>query len=103
MPRNVQEGISIKDPASYSERADVAGHTCSLLHINVPCLVDTMTDTVNRAYAAWPDRLYIIDPNGRIALMGDQGPKGFAPSVALADSWLAQSASNMSQRSTKPQ
>jgi len=30
-------------------------------------------------YAGWPDRLYLIGKNGRIAFKGGPGPKGFLP------------------------
>ena len=29
--------------------------------------------------AGWPDRLYLVAADGRIAWKGDPGPKGFKP------------------------
>lgn len=87
-PRNTKEGINIADPKSHEERSELAAKTCSLLKISLPCLVDSMNDTANKAYAAWPDRLCIVGKDGRIALMGEQGPKGFKPSVEAARQWL---------------
>ena len=29
--------------------------------------------------AGWPDRLYLIGRDGRVAFQGDQGPFGFRP------------------------
>ena len=84
VPGNERQGISIEDPKTLAERAEVAQKACSLLKIKLPCLVDDMDDKVNKAYAAWPDRLYIVGTDGKIALMGDQGPRGFAPSVTAA-------------------
>lgn len=43
----------------------------------MPCLVDTMQNTVDTAYAGWPERLFVVDKGGRIAYAGDQGPWGF--------------------------
>jgi len=45
----------------------------------LPTLVDDVDDAVNAAYAAWPDRLYLVDVDGRIAYHGGRGPFGFAP------------------------
>ena len=36
-----------------------------------------MDDAVNKAYAAWPDRFYVISKDGKVVLKGEQGPKGF--------------------------
>lgn len=92
MKQNEQQGINIKDPKTLDERAQVAATACSLLKIKLPCLVDTMDDTANKAYGAWPDRLYIVDRDGKIAVAGGPGPGGFPPSVAAARAWLEQHA-----------
>jgi type I thyroxine 5'-deiodinase len=42
-------------------------------------LVDGMDDAVNRAYAAFPDRLYLVGRDGKIAFRGGPGPAGFRP------------------------
>lgn len=88
-PANTRAGIEVKDPKTHSERTDVAKRACSTLKIKIPCLVDDVDDAVNRAYAAWPDRLYIVDTAGKIALAGAQGPRGFAPAVHEAEERLA--------------
>lgn len=31
------------------------------------------------AYAAWPERLYLVDLGGRVAYAGGRGPFGFKP------------------------
>ena len=88
VPQNERQGIKIKQPTTEKERTDVAHKACTLLKISLPTLVDGMDDKVNQAYAAWPDRLYIVDKDGKIALMGDPGPRGFKPSVDASQSWL---------------
>lgn len=52
---------------------DKLGHT-------FPIIVDGIDNKVGQAYAAWPDRLYIVDKNGKIAYKGGKGPRGFKPS-----------------------
>jgi thiol-disulfide isomerase/thioredoxin len=88
MPKNEQLGIRVDDPKTLEERVAMANTACSKLEIKWPCLVDDMKNTANLAYSAWPDRIYIIGADGRIALLGDQGPRGFAPGVEHATRWL---------------
>ncbi len=62
----------IRDPISIEERRSAAKACCETL-------VDTLDDAVNSAYAAWPTRLYLIDPNGVVVYRGGPGPFGFSP------------------------
>lgn len=41
-------------------------------------LVDGMDDAVNKAYAAWPERLYVVGLDGRLVFAGEMGPMGFS-------------------------
>ena len=90
MLSNETQGISIKDPKTYEERAKVAAESCVKLETAIPCLVDGINNKVNAAYAAWPDRLYVVDKEGKIAVAGGQGPRGFMPAVAEVTTWLAE-------------
>ena len=45
----------------------------------MPLLVDEMNDRVGHAYSGMPDRIYIIDPSGRVVYKGGRGPFGFKP------------------------
>ena len=47
--------------------------------VTLPVLVDTLDDTVGKAYSGWPDRLYVIDAKGKLAYVGGPGPRGFQP------------------------
>ena len=47
--------------------------------MNMPMVVDKMDNAVASAYGGWPDRLYLIDRDGRIAFQGGEGPFGFKP------------------------
>jgi type I thyroxine 5'-deiodinase len=38
-----------------------------------------MGNPTELAYTGWPDRLYVIDRDGKIALKSDAGPYGFKP------------------------
>jgi hypothetical protein len=74
---NEKEKVVFKDPQQFEERVELAG-TCSInLGIKFPALVDTIENSTERAYTAWPDRLYVIDKEGKIALKSNPGPFGF--------------------------
>lgn len=76
---NRRAGITVQDPMSDSERAELA-ETCALrLVIRMPVLLDGITNEVARQYGGWPDRLYLISKDGRIAFQGELGPFGFKP------------------------
>jgi len=96
VPANTRAGISVKDPTWLTERRQVADKACKELNLRWPCLVDDMKSTVNRAYDAWPTRLYIVGADGRVAVAGRRGPAGLAPSIREAEKWLQTFAANPS-------
>jgi len=98
VPANTRAGISVKDPTSLTERQQVAAKTCKELKLGWPCLVDDMENTVNRAYAAWPTRLYIVDTEGRVAVAGKRGPAGLAHSIREAGEWLRAFRANLKDK-----
>jgi peroxiredoxin len=53
----------------------------------LPFGIDEMSNAANDAYAAWPERLYILDENGRVAYKGGNGPFKYDPKEVRA--WLA--------------
>jgi hypothetical protein len=53
------------------------------LGLTIPTLVDGMDNAANEHFAAWPERIYIIDTGGRIAFQGNPGPAGFIVSEAV--------------------
>jgi hypothetical protein len=70
----------VEDPCTLAERRRVAEECLAKLELEeLPALVDDVDDTVNAAYAAWPDRMYLVGRDGRIAYHGGRGPFGFLP------------------------
>jgi len=70
------------DPETGKERAEAAGQCMVAMQIKeIPALIDDMDDSVNKAYNAWPDRLFLVDTKGRIAFRADRGPWGFKPDL----------------------
>jgi hypothetical protein len=83
-PNQPKNRFDIPQPKEWQERRKVAKSFAATLKLSVPVLVDTMEDAVGKAYAAWPDRLYVIDRDGKVAHQGGPGPWGFAAAVRAA-------------------
>jgi hypothetical protein len=69
----------LADPTTIEERRAAAGQCEAAALHGIPTLVDAMDDAVMEAYAAWPDRLYLIGLDGRVVYAGGRGPFGFKP------------------------
>ena len=76
---NRRDEIALMDPTSLGERAAAADECVVRLRTSIPVLLDDVDDAVALAYGGWPDRLYLIDRDGRIAFQGGRGPDGFEP------------------------
>lgn len=76
---NLQDNVLVARTATPEDRMNVAGVCLRKLQIEFPAVVDDADEGVERAYTGWPDRLYVIDRDGRIALKGAPGPYGFKP------------------------
>ena len=84
LPANVTDGVLFSTPSSLEDREQVAGACVRKLGIEIPALVDRYDDRVERNYTGWPDRLYVIDPQGRVAYKSKPGPYGFHPDEMAA-------------------
>ncbi|NCO96233.1 MAG: deiodinase, partial [Armatimonadetes bacterium] len=47
------------------------------LGIKFPTLLDNMDNKVEKDYSSWPDRLYVVGQDGKVAYKGGPGPAGF--------------------------
>ncbi len=79
MPENEREGVVYEQPVTAEERQAVAVACALRLEISIPTLIDEMSNAVDRAYAALPDRMYLIDAEGWVAYRSGPGPMGFKP------------------------
>lgn len=76
---NERQQVLVRQHRSLEERVEV-GQTCMLkMALEMPAVVDEMDDAVTRAYAALPERLYLIGRDGRVAYKGGLGPMFFRP------------------------
>jgi thiol-disulfide isomerase/thioredoxin/Ca2+-binding EF-hand superfamily protein len=76
---NARAGILFAQPTSLEQRCEVADHCQSALKLNATMVVDKIDNAVGTAYAATPDRLYVVDRLGRVAFQSGPGPFGFTP------------------------
>jgi len=76
---NLKEEILYAQPKTDAERAEVAGACMIEMKLEMPLLLDEMSNEVDSAYTALPERLYLIDAAGRITYRGGPGPFQFDP------------------------
>jgi hypothetical protein len=81
---NRREEIALTDPTSLGERAAAADACFVRLRTRIPVLLDGVDDEVALTYGGWPDRLYLISRDSRIAFQGGRGPEGFKPAELAA-------------------
>jgi len=72
-------GPALRDPTTTAERCTIARTSEDELGHGLLTCVDEVDDRTMTAYGAWPDRLFLVDREGRIAYAGGAGPIGFRP------------------------
>ncbi len=76
---NLKDDVLVQSTKTSDQRYTVAGVCVKNLGIEIPAIIDDPDNHVERAYTAWPDRLYVIDRNGSVAYKSAAGPFGFKP------------------------
>ena len=76
---NFYQGYDLDQPTSYDGRVEVARTCQATLELDLPMLVDRLDDPVGTLYSGMPARLYLLDPDGRVAFKSGRGPFGFKP------------------------
>lgn len=79
MQSNIKDSVVFASPKNEDERANVAGTCVRKLGIKIPAVLDEFGNTTEQGYTAWPDRLYLVDREGKIAYKSKPGPFGFHP------------------------
>jgi hypothetical protein len=82
--QNTRQGVEFKTPTTIEDREKIALECAAHLELKIPIVLDGIDDAVEKAYAGWPDRFYVIDSTGKIAYKGKPGPGGFRPNEAEA-------------------
>ena len=79
LPSNIKDQVVYASPTDLAARSELAEVCVVRLGIKLPAIVDRFDDSTEIAYSGWPDRLYLIDRDGRIAYKSNPGPFGFKP------------------------
>jgi hypothetical protein len=79
MESNDRVGVAVVQPKTNFQRVEVATQCHDLLVMSMPVLIDGVDDRVGRAYSGMPDRLYIVDREGKVAFKSGRGPFWFNP------------------------
>ena len=82
MESNERDDVIFHKPKDWGERQSVAQACCTRLNLSMPCVVDSIDNAVDNLYAAWPERIFVLDRDGKITYAGKQGPWGFKPKQA---------------------
>lgn len=83
---NLDQGVCYKQPTTLDQRVAIARDFIERFDYKIPLMVDPMDNPAELAYAAWPERLYVIDEAGVVAYKGGVGPFDFSPGEL--ESWL---------------
>ena len=79
MSENREQSIVFNQPTTFDERLELAQTFVAKMGVETTTLVDNMQNVANACYAAWPERLYVVDTEGRITYKGGMGPFYFDP------------------------
>ena len=74
---NLKDGILYEQPTTADARADIAAVCMLRYNFSFPMVLDDMTDAAESKYVAVPERLYVLDRDGRITYKGGLGPLCF--------------------------
>ncbi len=82
MDANHKEQFVFAQPRAIEERRRLAHVLVDRLGYRLPLAVDPMDDRAGQAFAAWPERIYILSVGGRVLYKSEPGPFGFKPEQA---------------------
>ncbi len=86
MDINLTADVCYRQPRTTEERVAIANDFSRRFNYPLPLAVDDIRNTASDAFAAWPERLYVIGEDGRIAYKGGMGPFDYKPEEVRA--WL---------------
>ena len=79
LPSNLRDQVVFASPTDMASRTELADICVVRLGLKLPAVVDRFDDATEKAYTGWPDRLYLIGADGRVAYKSNPGPFGFKP------------------------
>ena len=79
MESNIRDKVVFASPKNEEERASIAGTCVRKLGIQCPAVLDEFGNSTEQTYTAWPDRIYLINTDGRVVYKSKPGPFGLKP------------------------
>jgi len=64
---NQREGIDLADAATFEQKRGYAASCVRKLKVPYTAAVDALDNGTEKAYVAWPSRVYLVDKEGRVA------------------------------------
>lgn len=98
VPMDIAREKNIHQQKSYEERCVTAEMLMADQQLTMPMLVDGMNNSTNDDYSAYPDRVFLVRTDGRLAVASPRGPSGFSPGLDQVEEWLA----NLRETGTEP-
>src|SRR5262249_10276671 len=86
MESNEQQGVCYPQPVTFEDRVHIARDFVRRCEVEIPLAIDGIENAADEIYAAWPERLYVVETDGTIAYKGRTGPFGDHPEEVAA--WL---------------
>lgn len=87
-PSRPAREMNILEHGNFAERCKTAEMLIKDNELSIPCLIDSMDNQTDAAYSAKPDRAFLVDTSGKLAVAGARGPNGFAPALEDIEDWL---------------
>ena len=78
----------INQPDNFKDRCTTAQMLMDDESLTIPCLIDSMDNKTDKAYSAKPDRAFLVGTDGKLAVAGARGPRGFGPALDDIEQWL---------------
>jgi tetratricopeptide (TPR) repeat protein len=81
---NAREGVSLPDARTLEERAEHAALCRRRLDIAYEAVLDGMDDAVEKAWSAFPSRVFVVDASGRVTFSSALDMETFRPEALEA-------------------
>ena len=89
-PGNAINGLEVNAATTIEEKLELAELCTVSGNLNLPTVLDKLDNAVEIAYAAFPDRIYVLDSEGVVRHKTMPGPRGWdiAESAAMLEQLL---------------
>ena len=90
MESNIRDKVVFASPKNEEERASLAGTCVRRLGLKFPAVLDEFGNSTEQAYTGWPDRIYLIDSNGKVGRIQIGGGLWLTKNMLVKAEWVDQ-------------